>query len=556
MGLIKAYCTLNYYSEFDSKSLLQEIQNRIDPSVKSIINEFQLIFHNILYTEPCSYWNESVYNQTIYLLETLVKDYGNNIEIDETTFNYFLMGYSSYCQLSEIVLDLKNFNISQEIKTRLYRIPTYTSLLESCVSNFLRVIAIITGQGIGKDYFKQNTLGQLINVINSNGYSEISKNVDVNLRNSINHGRVLMKRTSTGYKMNFFYVENNISKCREIPIYEFDKIIDDTFDAVSSLLLALSVFMNNNMELVKIDDLKKEYVSFAFLAMRFSLPGIHCKSISDTGNLKQLNVEIEIENTNRSYIAQIATMMSIMIFDKHNDYEQYMFSFSNPRMLNGWIRFKNEEIRNMKNNIKPFNVVLLEVMERQDFIIFDPSSESVDLNEIKYFCFPNYNSNSFKINNIEDVSNEERKRLKAFLYIGDETEKQEILIIIKQAIEWLKTLRNPPSPNIKHKYGDIPADSIYINVYKYDNRKKKELYSSNENFVCFVDYNFDGITTLKEGGLPQTVWNSYYHEKIENIFISWRLEKYITQQVVKIGRNDSCPCGSGLKYKKCCKKYK
>lgn len=336
--------------------------------------------------------------------------------------------------------------------------------------------------------------------------------------------------------------------------YEFDKIIDDTFDTVSAVLLSLTMFMNNHMMLLKVDDAKKDYVSFSLLAMRFSLPGICCQSISDTGNLKQINIEIEIENTDRTYIAQIATMLSIMLFDKHNDYEQYMFNFSNPRMMNGWVRYKNQEILDMNNQTKTFDAVISEVSKRQDFIIFDPSEEEIDLSEIKYFCFPNYNSKTFKINNVEDASNENRKRLRARLYIGGIDEKQEILTIINQSIEWLKTVKNPPSPTIHHKYGDMPADSIYINVYRNDGRKSKELFSNNENFVCFIDYNIDGISSLKDGGLPQALWNSFHHERLENLRIAWRQRKYITRHVIKTGRNDPCPCGSGLKHKKCCGK--
>lgn len=553
INLVKPYCISKYYGEFDPAPLLKEIQKHVDPLVTKLSKEFQFIFHKILYTDPCSYWNKDVYNQTSLLLESLFQSYGNQLEIDESIFNYFLMGYNSYCQLSDIILDLRNFNLTQEIKTRLYRLPTYTALLESCLSNFLRVIATLTGKGVGKDYSTQNTLGQLINVIKSNSYSEIEKNVDVNLRNAINHGKVLMKKTPSN-QICFFYVENNISNCKEMATYEFDKIIDDTFDSVSAVLLSLAVFINNHMALLKIDESKKEYVSFALLAMRFSFPGICCQSISDTGNLKQLNIEIEIENTDRTYIAQIATMLSIMVFDKHDDYEQYMFNFSNPRMMNGWVRFKNQEVLDMTNWTKSFDVVLSEANKRQDFIIFDPSTEEVDLNEIKYFCFPNYNSKTFKINNVQEASTDQRKRLRASLFIGETSEKQEILTIINQAVEWLKTVKNPPSPTMYHKYGDMAADSMYINVYKNDERKSKGLYGNNENFVCFVDYNIDGITSLKDGGLPQSLWNSFHHEKIENMYIAWRQGKYITRQVVKIGRNDPCPCGSGLKYKKCCGK--
>lgn len=61
----------------------------------------------------------------------------------------------------------------------------------------------------------------------------------------------------------------------------------------------------------------------------------------------------------------------------------------------------------------------------------------------------------------------------------------------------------------------MPADSVYVNVYISDGRKNKELISSNDNFVCFVDYNLDGNTTLKNGGLPKVIWESFYHETIK-----------------------------------------
>ena len=98
----------------------------------------------------------------------------------------------------------------------------------------------------------------------------------------------------------------------------------------------------------------------------------------------------------------------------------------------------------------------------------------------------------------------------------------------------------------------MPADAIYLNVYRHDARKNKELNTRNENFVCFVDYNISGETTLLNGSIPKVIWDSFHHEKVDNMFIAWREAKYITRHVDKIGRNDPCPCGSGKKYKKCC----
>jgi hypothetical protein len=120
----------------------------------------------------------------------------------------------------------------------------------------------------------------------------------------------------------------------------------------------------------------------------------------------------------------------------------------------------------------------------------------------------------------------------------------------------LKHLKNPASlevPYDKHKHGEMDADSLYINVYRRDLRKGKEMLISNKNFVCFVDYNIDGKTTLVNGGVLERLWKQYNHEKIGNSAIAWREAKYVQRISERnVGRNDLCPCGSGKKYKKCC----
>lgn len=99
----------------------------------------------------------------------------------------------------------------------------------------------------------------------------------------------------------------------------------------------------------------------------------------------------------------------------------------------------------------------------------------------------------------------------------------------------------------------MEPDSLYINVYRHDARKNKGLFPNNENFVCFVDYNLSGYTTLESGGIPPKIWAQLYHEKINQLDIAWREGKYIIRHVKKIGANELCPCGSGKKFKKCCR---
>lgn len=137
MNSTKSYCEWKYYNQFDSADLFNEIRKQINPDITKLEKEFQYLFYKILHTEPCIYWDKAVYTQTISLLENLFQTHYQTLVIDDFVFNCFLMGSNAYGEISETISDLRDFNLSQEIKTRLYRLPAYTAIVESCLSNFL-----------------------------------------------------------------------------------------------------------------------------------------------------------------------------------------------------------------------------------------------------------------------------------------------------------------------------------------------------------------------------------------------------------------------------------
>lgn len=541
-----------YYTHYNKTELLSEIQQNISKDILHINEGFSFIFDMMLKNDPNIYWNRDAYQQTLTNLESLRVSFPS-ISIDDNCFEYFLMGYNSYDQLSKIILDLRNFNISSDIKMRLYYLPTYTSLVEGCVSNFTRFICSLLGQAVGKDYASQNALQPLMDILQSHNYTEIVSKIDVNIRNAINHGKVKLMKGAGSDSIRFFYTKNHLYQQLDLFCSDLQRKIDALYDVAGAMLLAIATFLNNNNTLLL--PFGKEYLNFELLALNISIPGIHCTSISDTESDKQLNIEIEIENTSRSYIGEIACLLAPIIYSKYDKYKQYMLSFSNLRMQSGWVRYKNEELAQIISTPKNIDRVFKAIIERKDYIIFNPSEEKVDLNEIKYFCFPNISRDTYKINHIEDGSNEDRKRLRANLFLGDVTTKDQILDIINDGIEQLKYVKNPPSATFPHKYGSMEADSLYVNVYRYDTRKNKELFPGNQNFICRVDYNINGITTLKNGGIGERIWNQLYHETLGNLQIAWREGKYAPKAISsKVGRNELCPCGSGKKYKKCCLK--
>lgn len=104
--MFKEYCKTKYYLEYNSEELLREVQEKVSSDVTSIEHEMTYIYHKILSTDPCYYWDKGLLANTIHLLEDLYSNNGSALYIDEDIFSYFLMGYNSYCQLTEIITDL------------------------------------------------------------------------------------------------------------------------------------------------------------------------------------------------------------------------------------------------------------------------------------------------------------------------------------------------------------------------------------------------------------------------------------------------------------------
>lgn len=539
-----------YYYGPDSAAIIDNLNHTIPRKITKCEHGMACIFKDMIETEPCCYWNRIVFDEVETGLQKLLSD-NLDITVEDDQFELFIAGYNAYVQVTKVIQDLSAVNDSPAIKNRQYRIPTYISIVEGCLTNLFHFITLLLNQASEKDYASTYKLKPLCEILEKNGFKSLTEHVDINVRNAINHGGIVFKED--GQLIDFRYTERNRSIVRTLNVYEFDQLINDVYDTASALVLGISVILNNNWNIVHVDKSKKSFAAFSLLGMELSIPQVRCRYISEAPNGTQLNAEFWVQNTDRTYIMQTAIELAILIYSQYNDYEKYYISFSNERLATSWLRFTNQEVNDMVNNKRELSVVLSDAIQKKEVLVFNPSTVEVDLQEIKYFRFPNYQCSDYKINQIEDASLDDRKRLKCRLYIGDTTEKAEILEIIRKSIEWLKTVKNVDSPTIHRKNGTMEADALYINVYRYDARKNKELLPSNENFVCFVDYNASGKTTLVNGGLPRKIWSQFHHEKVGQIDIAWREGKYTIRSVRKIGANELCPCGSGLKFKKCCR---
>lgn len=547
-------CKARYYSKGNKNEVIQELNSRLKLKVNRISNGFLCLFNEILFNEPNYYWNQQIFEQTYKELEDLYKLNPQLITFDENILEHFLIGYHTYSQLSEIVKDLSQLNDNPIIKNRLYRIPTYISIVEGCLTNLFRGILLIIDKTTTKDFSTQNKLKPICEVLSSNGFEKLGHYVDIDIRNAINHGNVVLR--DNGRDIKFTYSKNKIVESKTLKTYEFDKLLDNAYDTASAVLLGFALFINNHNDKIDINRNEESFPALSLFSMELSLPSIRVTNINGVeapNHKKQLNIDVYIKNLDRTFILQTAVEIGILMYKRYSGYDKYFLSFSNERLQTSWVRFTNEEIEGVLTRRCEIVEAIQSALDREDVIIWDPASHEVDLQEYKYYRYPNYSSDKFKINNIKDASLEDRKRLKVNLFVGNIEDKQELLVIFEEAINWLKSVRNIQNPTIAVKNGAMEADSLYINVYRKDSRSNKELMSKNENFVCFIDYNANGETTLKNGGLPELIWRNLHHEKVNNMDLAWREGKHaVVMKVKQPGRNDPCICGSGKKYKKCC----
>lgn len=513
-----AQAYIRFYTQCDIDTLVEDIK-KIDDAVNEIRPEFIYLFYKFTNKEPYIFFNKSVSSNTY---ERLMELYSNNREcidvIHENLIEKFFLGYNAYEEMTKVIEELREINESEDIKNRLYRIPTYVSLVEGCLANLYRSIIGIVDMTVDNDLSKQNKLGPLNDLLNKYGFSTLTKDVDIDIRNAINHGGVLID--SGEKKIQFSYYKSGTPKIKELKIEEMDALIEKVYDTASGIILGIIRFVNNYSYLIKVK--ASGYIKNEIVKLQLSVPSIYCNYIAEAKNAKQLNMDFTVENYDRTYLIQTAIEIAMMIYEKYPSYEKYFIGFRGIRLQTSWVRFINKEIKDIIYRNKEIVEVCSEVVKRKDIIIFDPRTEEVDVNAIKYHRYPNFDMGVYKIRKIADASTYGLKRFRAQLFVQNMERTEEIMTAIQGAIEKIKVLENPPCLTMENKHGDMEADCVYLHVFRHNTREKNKYISTmNDNFICVVEYAIKNQFVLKEGGLTPSIWRRLIHDNKGNIKVSW-----------------------------------
>ena len=308
-----------YYDKDDSQNILQKVNREISKTMPTCEHELLCIMNEVINLEPCCYWNRQVFNQTDSALQSIATQLPT-LSIDDTIFEFFLSGYNAYMQVTNVINDLSGLNDSPAMKNRQFRIPTYVSIVEGCLTNLYRFIALIINQTSTKDYASTYKLNPLCEILNKNGFDKLTESVNINIRNAINHGGIVFEED--GKKIVFHYTENKRSVSSTFTTYEFDQLINDVYDTASAIILGITVFLNSNWKTVTVDRSSKTFVAFSLLGMELSIPTVRCRYISESPSGEQLNAEFWVKETERGYLFECAVLLIMAIYDTYDDYEK------------------------------------------------------------------------------------------------------------------------------------------------------------------------------------------------------------------------------------------
>ncbi|BDB95489.1 hypothetical protein Bsub01_04361 [Bacillus subtilis] len=123
--------------------------------------------------------------------------------------------------------------IPRDTEIQVKYLPLYNSLVEGVVSNLYKFLRNLLNTIDDKDLLSQNNLGPLVNLLNSKGCTILTKEIDVDIRNAINHGGTYLKEKD---KIIFNFTNRGKPKSKEVSVSQFKRQIYKIIDLVNGLL--------------------------------------------------------------------------------------------------------------------------------------------------------------------------------------------------------------------------------------------------------------------------------------------------------------------------------
>lgn len=478
------------------------------------------ILHIITVTEPYYYWNKNVSEEVFgELSEYYKRDQQRFEKAFRNSLDHFFNAFNSYDYILAFYQELHDVSFTNDIKTILYRNPFYIQICENCLVNFYRSIKCIINEFSTSDYTNQETLGQIIPVLQKYNFIK-STSINVNYRNAINHGKAFVD----GESITFRFKDQGIDKLDSIKLHEFDYIIEESFDIATGILVGFLklLVVNNNLLHHCLANEYREAILFEWFKFYYRSPNLKILylNIGELDN-SQLNIHLTTSISDKSCLFMALMQILRGANNYFPNYKSYFIGYKHPRSLDGWIKIPKAEldgiIDDLRNSRTPPKIA------EGNVLMWDIQNYRVDEKAYKFHTFPQIVGQGWSLTNVRDCSISGFKRIKANLIIENRSTPKKIKKIIKEATEKTKELFTPQCPYMHLPFGEKPANCLFFYVfYKSQERHKFNLQPENTYFICLANYyESDNSPRLKNGGTFESLWKKYKKENMDKIELAW-----------------------------------
>lgn len=465
------------------------------------------IYYPILYkylkNSQMKHWNKEIF----IFSKNKIKEIDNIIDKDSmnstllSNIHLLTNTYQNLLDLEDRIMLMDRFKGSEELKAKIFSINIYNDLLNTAFSNTLKLF-IEFQSIIESKKLTQKSLTPQIECLASpkRGYCEITDLADSNIRNAISHGGVKIE----GSMMFFSYNKKGIYENKEISVYQFKDAILQLYDGISATLLAWIEYLcekNISYDEINGSELVHEDTSLFYEKLSMSTILTTCDRVSqleiNKGNntKKQVNIEFSGVDLNIDSRLFLSLYTADRIFDLRglSRKDSIMISFRSPKTINSFIIINCSLIHDLSNNIMDIEEATKIVRDSENKMMFPINDENRNEFEDNFRYYPDIETHDFFIKEIEDISNEEKKRLKAVVYLKRAIRKNHVKKAVASIIEILKSLENYGFSSHKVKHGKMDTDIIYLVLYKQEVRRGEDrsLLPNNSNFIAKIQYDID-----------------------------------------------------------------
>ncbi|QIL46196.1 hypothetical protein G7081_03465 [Vagococcus coleopterorum] len=462
------------------------------------------IYHPILYkylkNPQIKHWDKELFTFSYTKIRELERSIGKeNMSITLlSNFHLLSTAYQNLLDIESRILLMNRFKGSEELKAKIFNINIYNDLLNGVFGELLKLFITFESAKDNKN-LSQKTLKPQIELLESNkrGYQNITALADANIRNAISHGGVKV----VGPKIYFSFRIGKEHFQHESTVYDFKDSLLRLFDGVSGIILSWFSYLceeNISYNEVSGNSLINEETSLFFEKLSMSTLLTACDKVyqvdidNESGKRKHINVEFigTDLDVDQRILFGIYTAERIFHLRQLNQEDTVMISFNSPKTVTSFFTINCSDINNLSNGKITVEDVSKIIYQSGNVLMFPVNDEDRNEFEDSFRHYSDIETQDYHITEIEDISLENEKRIKAVVYLNRAKRPNHVEKNISEIVEQLKKLETYGFASNKVKHGKMDADLIYLILYKKEVRKGKDraLYPTNDNFIAQIQY--------------------------------------------------------------------